>query len=245
MGYYERGREYKDKNGNREIFDGEKFIPVGDSESLGIGRGRFIKGLAFYGLVVGGSAYGISRLIEGSGLTGSGIAERESGEVKSGRNKLPKEVDFDQITWSRGTYIKPRTFRKNQWPNIYNWGDLLVKYSKKFKFEPTLIAAQAWVENAEGDPKAYSRSGAVGLLQVMPRDGIAANFRNKRGEPLFAKRPTIKELQNPEFNVSYGVGMLKNLYDRYGTIADALKGYGPINVGYEYADMVLWLEKRL
>jgi soluble lytic murein transglycosylase-like protein len=89
-----------------------------------------------------------------------------------------------------------------------------------------------------GDPQAYSASGAVGLMQVMPRDGLAASFECING-PCFASRPTIDELLDPVFNVEYGTGMLSGLVARLGSEREALKAYGPMDVGYSYADRVL------
>jgi soluble lytic murein transglycosylase-like protein len=88
-----------------------------------------------------------------------------------------------------------------------------------------------------GDPEAYSASGAVGLMQVMPRDGLAASFECING-PCFASRPTIRELLEPGYNVEYGSQMLAGLIDRLGSPREALKAYGPMDVGYSYADRV-------
>jgi len=76
------------------------------------------------------------------------------------------------------------------------------------------------------------------LMQVMPRDGLAANFMCKNG-PCFASRPSMEELFDPEFNIAYGTRMLAGLINRTGDIREALRAYGPINVGYYYADLVL------
>ncbi len=65
------------------------------------------------------------------------------------------------------------------------------------------------IESA-GDAGAYSSNGAVGLLQVMPRDGLAAEFMCPNG-PCFASRPTTDELMDPEFNLAYGARMLADL----------------------------------
>ena len=89
-----------------------------------------------------------------------------------------------------------------------------------------------------GDEAAYSSSGAVGLMQVMPRDGIAATFECING-PCFASRPTIEELLQPEFNVEYGSQMLAGLVSNLGSPREALKAYGPMDVDYSYADRVL------
>jgi hypothetical protein len=120
---------------------------------------------------------------------------------------------------------------------IRQWCQWIHQYSKQNNLDPDLIAALIWQESG-GDPVAYSRSGAVGLMQVMPRDGIASSFMCKNG-PCFTNRPTINELQNPEFNIKYGTRMLANLQSHYGNLRDALKYYGPMDVGYSYADKVL------
>lgn len=120
---------------------------------------------------------------------------------------------------------------------VLQWCSLITQQARANGLEPNLIAA-VMLQESGGNPQAYSRSGAVGLLQVMPRDGIAASF-TCGDHPCFASRPTIGELQDPEFNVTYGVKMLVGLLKHYGTMRDALKAYGPANVGYYYADIVL------
>jgi soluble lytic murein transglycosylase-like protein len=126
--------------------------------------------------------------------------------------------------------------------SIRQWCTLITRYSQQYNLDPDLIAALIWQESG-GNPLAYSHSGAVGLMQVMPRDGLAANFMCPSG-PCFANRPTISELQNPEFNISYGVGMLAGLFNKYGSLREALLYYGPTDVGYYYADIVLGLYER-
>ncbi len=121
--------------------------------------------------------------------------------------------------------------------NIRQWCDLITRYAKEHGLEPNLVAAVMYQESG-GQPEAYSHSGAVGLMQVMPRDGLAAKFMCASG-PCFASRPTIEELKDPEFNVDYGTRMLAGLQSRLGSLRDALKSYGPKDVGYYYADIVL------
>jgi soluble lytic murein transglycosylase-like protein len=120
---------------------------------------------------------------------------------------------------------------------IRQWCDEITRYAKKTNLDPDLVAALIWQESG-GNPLAYSKSGAVGLMQVMPRDGIAASFMCVNG-PCFTSRPTIAELQDPTFNIQYGTGMLANLVAKYGSIREALRYYGPRDVGYYYADKVL------
>jgi len=126
--------------------------------------------------------------------------------------------------------------------DIHQWCSLITQYAQEYGFPPDLIAALIWQESG-GNPSAYSRSGAVGLMQVMPRDGLASSFMCVNG-PCFANRPTTEELEDPEFNVMYGTRMLANLVKRYGNLREALKSYGPKDVGYSYADKVLGIYQR-
>lgn len=127
-------------------------------------------------------------------------------------------------------------------PKIMQWCGWISHYAAQRGLEPDLVAALILQESG-GDYLAYSKSGAVGLMQVMPRDGLAASFMCKNG-PCFSDRPTIDKLQDPEFNISYGTQMLSDLYSRHGNLRDALKAYGPMDVGYYYADIVIGLFNR-
>jgi soluble lytic murein transglycosylase-like protein len=127
-------------------------------------------------------------------------------------------------------------------PNILRWCETITLYATQNNLSPNLIAALILQESG-GDPMAYSKSGAVGLMQVMPRDGLASQFMCVNG-PCFASRPTINELQDPEFNIEYGINFLSSLISRYGNIREGLKAYGPMNVGYSYADKVLAIFQR-
>jgi soluble lytic murein transglycosylase-like protein len=108
---------------------------------------------------------------------------------------------------------------------------------------PADLVAAVMLEESGGDPRAYSISGAVGLMQVMPRDGLAASFLCAAG-PCFANRPTMDQLFDPGFNIAYGTRMLAGLVEKYGGIRDGLLHYGPMDVGYDYADIVLAIWKN-
>jgi soluble lytic murein transglycosylase-like protein len=125
---------------------------------------------------------------------------------------------------------------------IQQWCGLIEKYAQTTKLEPNLIAA-IMLQESGGDPNAYSASGAVGLMQVMPRDGAAATFQCGTGS-CFASRPSTTELFDPEYNLSYGVRMFAGLIQKNGSIREALRSYGPMNVGYYYADKVLAIYKN-
>jgi len=125
---------------------------------------------------------------------------------------------------------------------ITQWCALITKYAQKNGLPPDLVAGLVWQESG-GNPNAYSHSGAVGLMQVMPSDGLAAGFMCKNG-PCFANRPSSSELSDPEFNIKYGTKMLAGLLNRHGNFREALKAYGPMDVGYSYADRVLSIYER-
>lgn len=120
---------------------------------------------------------------------------------------------------------------------ILQWCGMITTLARQADMPPNLVAAIILQESG-GDATAYSSSGAVGLMQVMPRDGISASFECING-PCFANRPTIEELQNPEFNVEYGTRMLAGLVAKLGSQREALKAYGPMDMDYRYADKVL------
>lgn len=131
----------------------------------------------------------------------------------------------------------------NRFPaKVLQWCDIISSYSDQYGLDPNLVAALIWQESG-GNPQAISGSGAVGLMQVMPKDGQASNFMCANG-PCFSSRPTIAQLLDPETNVSYGTRMLAQLINKQGNLQDALKAYGPMNVGYYYANKVLSLYQQ-
>lgn len=156
------------------------------------------------------------------------------------------------------TIAKPETFNREQdlpeslnsgqenhlcslsprFPNeIQQWCPLIERAEQNTGLPASLIASVILQESG-GNPSVISSSGAVGLMQVMPCDGIASEFMCVNG-PCFASRPNIVELQDPEFNIAYGSQMLADLSAKHGSYREALYKYGPIDMGYRYADIVL------
>jgi soluble lytic murein transglycosylase-like protein len=154
-------------------------------------------------------------------------------------NKIGSENIGDEAARSKsnGENKVECQVNKNFPESILNWCEKITRHSKKNNLDPDLVAALIWQESG-GNPTAYSKSGAVGLMQIMPCDGIAANFQCTNG-PCFVNRPSISELQKPNFNIKYGTTMLASLQQKYGDMREALKYYGPMDVGYYYADKVL------
>jgi soluble lytic murein transglycosylase-like protein len=125
---------------------------------------------------------------------------------------------------------------------VLQWCNLISAYAVKNGLDPDLVAALIWQESG-GNSQAISKSGAIGLMQVMPQDGQAANFMCVNG-PCFSSRPTTSQLLDPEFNISYGTRMLAQLISKQGDVREALRAYGPMNVGYYYADKVMSLYQQ-
>ncbi len=120
---------------------------------------------------------------------------------------------------------------------ILQWCQPIEQYAQYYGLDPKLIAA-VMLQESGGNPDAYSKSGAVGLMQVMPRDGMAAEFMCING-PCFSARPSMEELFDPYFNIDFGTGLLSGLISRYGSLREGLRAYGPMDRGYYYSDLVL------
>jgi hypothetical protein len=122
-------------------------------------------------------------------------------------------------------------------PAILKWCQLITENAQKTALPADLIAAVILQESG-GNHQAYSQSGAVGLMQIMPNDGLAGTFTCLNG-PCFKNRPSSGELQDPAFNIQFGTQMLKRLTSKLGSYREALRSYGPMDMGYDYADRVL------
>ncbi len=149
----------------------------------------------------------------------------------------PAAPEFDDSTSQEGCSIS-QSFPQD----ILQWCSYIERYATENGLEPSFVAA-IMVQESGGNPVAMSHSGAVGLLQVMPSDGISAGFQCPNG-PCFADRPTIEELKDPEFNVRFATKMLRGLINHYGSLRDGLKHYGPSDVGYSYVDKIEAIYER-
>lgn len=144
--------------------------------------------------------------------------------------------------------------------SVLQWCGLITYYAKLNNIDPNMFAAMITQESG-GNPEACDRnghqvinginicgsaSGAIGLGQVMPRDGLSASFKNDAGVPYFSNRPSALELLNPEINLATSSKMLSNL-GLATNPREALKNYGPspkwlikkYGDPYYYADIVL------
>jgi hypothetical protein len=93
-------------------------------------------------------------------------------------------------------------------PEIHYWADSIVRWAAAANLDPNLAATVMQIESC-GDPRATSRSGAMGLFQVMP-------YHFAAGENPYA----------PDTNALRGLDYLKRALDAAGGNARlALAGY--------------------
>ena len=179
--------------------------------------------------------------------SGSGIfsPKEEAAVVNGGNPDTPQTVDpaAEKTNSETSGEISSECRISASFPDsVRRWCDLIESYASSNGLDPNLVAA-VMLQESGGNPQATSHSGAVGLLQVMPRDGIAASFQCVNG-PCFRSRPSMAELYDPEFNIRFGSGMLAGLINKQGSVREGLRSYGPGDAGTTYADKVLAIYER-
>ncbi|MDQ7777321.1 lytic transglycosylase domain-containing protein [Paracoccus aminovorans] len=90
----------------------------------------------------------------------------------------------------------------------------VVEASLRFGIPPDWIRAVHHVES-RGNPQAVSPKGAMGLMQIMPETWAALRARHALGDDPF----------DPRDNIFAGAAYLREMHDRYGTIAGMLAAY--------------------
>ncbi len=149
--------------------------------------------------------------------------------------KIDQRVDHDQANLILPVSEKQMSVKYPQ--SIQKWRGEIESSADQNGLDPNLIAA-VMLQESGGQPTVVSASGAVGLMQIMPRDGISSSFICG-DNPCFKNRPSITELLDPDENINFGARMLSGLLKTSGSIRNALKAYGPMDVGFYYADIVL------
>jgi soluble lytic murein transglycosylase len=103
---------------------------------------------------------------------------------------------------------------------------IIVRWSTEYGVDPALAAAVVECESS-GRPRAVSSSGALGLMQLMPRTAKAM------AEELGLPRPSGSDLFDPDLNIRLGTYYLSKLWRRYeGDRLLAVAAYhaGPTNI---------------
>jgi len=118
---------------------------------------------------------------------------------------------------------QPPWYQRIRYPLRYQ--EIVRGHARNYDLDPALLAAVIYQES-KFDAKAKSRSGAIGLMQLLPdtAQGIAA----RTGGSKFV----VSDLYVPELNVRYGAWYLRHLLDKYGDERTALAAYnaGQANV---------------
>ena len=90
----------------------------------------------------------------------------------------------------------------------------IAEASLRFGIPAAWIRAVMRAETA-GDPRAVSRAGAIGLMQVMPATWADLRVRHRLGADPF----------DPRDNILAGTAYLRELHDRYGSVPAMLAAY--------------------
>ncbi len=119
---------------------------------------------------------------------------------------------------------KPAWYAKVRYPLAYE--HVITGHARNYDLDAALIAAVIYRES-KFDPEARSRSGALGLMQLLPdtAKGIAVHT----GGDAFV----VDDLYNPEINVRYGAFYLRRLLRKYEDERLALAAY---NAGQNRVD---------
>lgn len=124
-------------------------------------------------------------------------------QISEKQKVLPEEVEPETEFVQNKKYLTRKEAEKFYYP-------LVVKVSKRYQVDPLLVRAIIVAESGF-NPKAVSRVGAQGLMQLMPNT---------------AKAMGVVDSFNPEHNIDGGVKYLKRLIDRFdGDVKLALAAY--------------------
>ncbi len=131
---------------------------------------------------------------------------------------VPNDERYRWIPTNRGAFVeRQRQRRKLELPPEDSFDRLILRSARNHRVEPALVKAVIAAES-NFEPKAVSRVGAQGLMQLMPRTAREMGVRN----PF-----------HPGENVEGGTRYLRDMLDRFGDLKRALAAY---NAGPEAVD---------
>ncbi len=124
---------------------------------------------------------------------------------------------------------KPGWYAKHRYPLAYE--HVIRGHARNYDLDAALLAAVIYRES-KFDAEARSRSGAIGLMQLLPDTarGIAIHTGGERF--------VVRDLYDPEINVRYGAFYLRRLLRKYDDQRLALAAY---NAGQANVDR--WRER--
>jgi hypothetical protein len=190
-------------------------------------------------------------------------------------NSIPRQVpkDIEFVSVSRGAWTpgppsqetgstKERTYTwvhevsqeiVGDWPDsVLQYSDLVLKYCPPKHIDVNLCLA-IMLQESGGQTGIISKDGAVGVMQVMPRDGVASTFMctqsNGSEIPCFWNRPTTEELKDDDTNVNVATDIYYDYRDLTNDAREARQLYGPLYkdpaLKYYYSDLVYGICRRI
>ena len=126
-------------------------------------------------------------------------------QINSFFKTLKENGRFDEIynkyygTIASFDYVDLKVFHRKIKKNLSRYSPFIKAAAKAYGFDWRLIAAQIYQES-HLNPRARSRAGAKGLMQLLPSTARSLN---------------VKDIFNPVENINGGVRYLKKLYDRF------------------------------
>jgi soluble lytic murein transglycosylase len=108
----------------------------------------------------------------------------------------------------------------------YRYSAIVRGHARNYRLDGALLAAVIY-EESKFNADATSKSGAIGLMQLLP--STAEGIAKRTGGSRFR----VSDLYDPELNVRYGAWYLRHLLDKYGDERTALAAY---NAGQDNVD---------
>jgi soluble lytic murein transglycosylase len=112
-----------------------------------------------------------------------------------------------------------------------DYGAIVRTHAARNRLDAALVAAVIY-EESRFRPRALSKVGAMGLMQIQP--ATAETIARRTGGTAFR----VSDLYDPQVNISYGAWYLRQLIDKYGNERLALAAY---NAGETTVDR--WLQE--
>jgi soluble lytic murein transglycosylase len=127
------------------------------------------------------------------------------------------------------TFVTLQSAKPGWWERLWyplRYEQIVRGHARNYQLDPALLAAVIYQES-KFETDARSKSGAIGLMQLLPAtaQGIAVHTGGTRF--------TTADLYNPEINVRYGAWYLRHLLEKYGDERTALAAY---NAGQDNVD---------
>jgi len=127
-------------------------------------------------------------------------------------------------------YTKPAWYERLWYP--YRYQQIVRGHAGHYRLDGALLAAVIY-EESRFRSDARSKSGAIGLMQLLP--STAQGIATRTGGTQFR----VSDLYDPELNVRYGAWYLRHLLDLYG--GDERLALAAYNAGERNVDR--WVEE--